>query len=231
MSNIKTIIKNNRQLKLLTSYLYRACGRNTIRCHGSNNRIVTNIPGLFLLKSKIQICGNNNVIEFAEGDGVTNFSHLSISIHGNNNLIRIGANSSGNHLSLNMEDDNNQILLGEHFDCGSNTELAAIEGTTISFGNDCMLSANITVRTGDSHSVTDLTGKRINPSKSIVFGDHVWIGNTVLIFKASQIGAHSVIAGGSVVTGKVFPDHCIIGGNPAKVIKEGVDWKRERIKV
>lgn len=231
MASIKTIIKNNRQLKLLTSSLYRAFGRNTVRCHGANNRIVTNIPGLFLSKSKIQIWGNNNVIEFAESDGVTNFSHLSISIHGNNNLIRIGANSSGNHLSLNMEDDNNQILLGEHFDCGSNTELAAIEGTTISFGNDCMLSANITIRTGDSHSVTDLTGKRINPSKSIVFGDHVWIGNTVLIFKASQIGAHSVIAGGSVVTGKVFPDHCIIGGNPAKVIKEGVDWKRERIKV
>lgn len=231
MADIKTIIKNNRQIKQVTSCLYRFFGRNTIRCHGSNNRIVTNVPGLFLSNSRIQIWGSNNVIEFVEGDGVSNFSNLNISIHGDNNLIRVGANSSGNHLSLNMEDDNNQILLGEHFDCGSNTELAAIEGTTISFGNDCMLSANITVRTGDSHSVTDLTGKRINPSKSIVFGDHVWIGNTVLIFKASQIGQHSVIAGGAVVTGKVFPDHCIIGGNPAKVIKEGVDWKRERIRV
>ena len=60
-----------------------------------------------------------------------------------------------------------------------------------------MLSANITVRTGDSHSVTDLDGNRINNSKSVLFGDHVWIGNTVLIFKGSQIGVHSVIAGGS----------------------------------
>lgn len=92
-----------------------------------------------------------------------------------------------------------------------------------------MLSANITVRTGDSHSVTDLDGNRINNSKSVLFGNHVWIGNTVLIFKGSQIGAHSVIAGGSVVTGRIFPEHSIIGGNPAKVIKENVDWKRERI--
>lgn len=227
--NIKSIIKENRSVKVVASYLYRLLKHNTCKCYGRNNVVTTNVCGLFLSHSNIRIWGNGNQVIFTEGDGVTNFSNLNISIHGNNNLIRIGANSSGSGLCLNTEDDNNQILLGGAFCCGPNTELAAIEGTTISFGEDCMLSANITVRTGDSHSVTDLDGKRINYSKSVLFGDHVWIGNTVLIFKGSQIGAHSVIAGGSVVSGKVFPEHCIIGGNPAKIIKEGVDWKRERI--
>lgn len=229
MPNIKRIVKENPKVKYILSKLYRLLKHNSCKCYGSNNVVKTNVCGLFLSHCNIRIWGDNNQVIFNEGEGVTNFSNLNISIHGNNNIIRIGKNSSGSGLSLNMEDDNNQILLGEHFDCGPNTEFAAIEGTTISFGDDCMLSANITVRTGDSHSVTDLHGNRINHSKSVLFGDHVWIGNTVLVFKASQIASYSVIAGGSVVTGKIFPDHCIIGGNPAKVIKENVDWKRERL--
>ena len=73
-----------------------------------------------------------------------------------------------------------------------------------------------------------VTGNRINPSKSIKIGNHVWIGNTVLIFKNAIVGDNSIVAGGSVVGGKVFPSNCIVGGNPAKVIKEGVNWERQR---
>ena len=99
----------------------------------------------------------------------------------------------------------------------------------IEFGDDCQLSANITLRTGDSHSIVDLQGKRINRSKSIRIGDHVWIGNTVLIFKGTQIGNNSIVAGGAVVGGKIFPPYCIIGGNPAKIIKENINWDRKRL--
>ena len=93
-----------------------------------------------------------------------------------------------------------------------------------------MLSANITIRTGDSHSVLNASSReRINKSQSVLIGNHVWIGNTVLIFKGTQISDNSIVAGGSVVTGKSFPKNCIVGGNPAKVIKEGADWCSERI--
>ena len=121
------------------------------------------------------------------------------------------------------------MLSGDRFRCGANTELAAIEGTAISFGEDCMLSANIAVRTGDSHSVLDMEGRRVNLSKSISIGNHIWIGNTVIFFKGTKIGHNSVVTCGAVVTGKDFPPHCIIGGNPAKVIKDGIDWREERI--
>ena len=129
-----------------------------------------------------------------------------------------------------MEDNNNKIIVGKNCHGGGHSELAAIEGTHIILGDDCMLSANITIRTGDSHSVLDaLTRERINKSKSVVIGNHVWIGNTVLIFKGTQISDNSIVAGGSVVTGKTFPKNCIIGGNPAKVIKESADWCSARI--
>ena len=93
-----------------------------------------------------------------------------------------------------------------------------------------MFSSNITLRAGDSHSVIDIeTGKRLNMSKDIMVGDHVWIGNTVIITKGTTIGANSIIGTGSVVTGKVFPDNCAIAGNPARIVKEKVNWLHKKI--
>jgi acetyltransferase-like isoleucine patch superfamily enzyme len=130
-----------------------------------------------------------------------------------------------------MENDDNQIILGDHFTGGGNSELAAIEGTSIVFGQNCLLSANITVRTGDSHSITDMDGKRTNRSRSVMIGEHCWIGNTVLIFKGTTIGANSIVGGGSVVSGKDYPDNSLVAGNPASIVRNGVNWKYERIPV
>jgi len=45
--------------------------------------------------------------------------------------------------------------------------------------------------------------------------------------KGAKIGDNSIIAAGSVVTGKTFPANAIIGGNPAKVIKY-IDFENKR---
>lgn len=177
---------------------------------------------------KFRVYGNNNKIVFAESAYC--IQNIVVHIYGNNNLIQIGGDFASDGLSFSIEDDNNKIILGENCHGGGNSEFAAIEGTDIIIGNDCMLSANISIRTGDSHSVLDAaTGKRINKSKSVVVGHHVWIGNTVLIFKGTEIDNNSIVAGGSVVTGKHYPKNSIIGGNPAKVIKENTNWCSERI--
>jgi acetyltransferase-like isoleucine patch superfamily enzyme/glycosyltransferase involved in cell wall biosynthesis len=54
---------------------------------------------------------------------------------------------------------------------------------------------------------------------AIVVGDDVWIGMQVLIMSGITIGQGAVIAAGSVVTKDVAP-YTIVGGNPAKVIKQ-----------
>ncbi|USX26772.1 glycosyltransferase [Oxalobacteraceae bacterium OTU3CINTB1] len=54
---------------------------------------------------------------------------------------------------------------------------------------------------------------------AIVVGDDVWIGMQVLIMSGITIGQGAVIAAGSVVTRNVAP-YTIVGGNPAKVIKQ-----------
>ena len=225
---IKSAIRSNNFLAALASYTYRLFGFNVIRLHGSNNHVGLNVIGLFVSRSSIKIHGNNNLIIFKSG-AVSYINGLRISIIGDNNIIEIGPGASCCGLSICLEDNNNRVLLGDKFRCGMNTELAAIEGTSIEFGDDCMLSANIAVRTGDSHSIVNMKGERLNHSKSISIGHHTWIGNSVLVFKGAQIGDHSVVAGGSVVTGKIFPSNSIIGGNPAAILKEDIDWLEERI--
>lgn len=230
---MKSYIKTHAWACSFLAIAYRIFCRNRVTIYGKGNKFNLNVPGLFLAHSHIVVKGNNNKLIFLPNKlgEVTHFSRLRIAILGNDNTIVIGAHSSGNGLSICIENDKNQILIGEHFTVGANTELAAIEGTVIEFGKDCQLSSNITLRTGDSHSVTDLHGKRTNPSKSIKIGNHVWIANTVLIFKGTIIGDNSIVAGGSVVCGKTFPPSCIIGGNPAVIIKEGVNWNRKRLPI
>lgn len=221
-------IRRNDRLRKLAGRLYSMTGGNKTHISGRNNYV--NTSGLFMKGCSINISGDDNVVDISES--IYRISNVEINIYGSGNCIRIGRNFATDGLCFSIEDNGNKIILGEECHGGGASELAAIEGTEIRLGNDCMLSANITIRTGDSHSVLDsASGRRINPSKSVKIGNHVWIANTVLIFKGTEIGDGSVVAGGSVVTGKRFPANCIIGGNPAGVLKEGVNWCSERIKV
>ena len=53
----------------------------------------------------------------------------------------------------------------------------------------------------------------------ITIGDNCWIGGGAIINPGVSLGNNVVVASGSVVT-KSFGDNVIIGGNPAKIIKE-----------
>lgn len=54
--------------------------------------------------------------------------------------------------------------------------------------------------------------------KPVIIEDHVWIGGFVLILPGVKIGKGAIVGAGSVVT-KEVPPYSIVGGNPAKFIK------------
>lgn len=55
-----------------------------------------------------------------------------------------------------------------------------------------------------------------------VIGNDVWIGNSVTIMPGIRIGDGAIIATNSVVTKNVEP-YSIVGGNPAKLIRDRFD--------
>lgn len=127
------------------------------------------------------------------------------------------------------EDDNNEISIDEHTSIMGKTELAAIESTSIKIGKDCLFSQMIYFRTGDSHSIIDMDGNRINQSKNIIVGDHVWLGQQVVLLKGAEIPANSIVGYRSIVTKKLMSENTAYAGSPAKEVKNNVTWDSKRI--
>lgn len=61
----------------------------------------------------------------------------------------------------------------------------------------------------------------------IEIGSDVFVGRRALIMKGVKVGDGSVVAAGAVVTRDV-PPNCLVGGVPAKLIKENIQWGPER---
>ncbi|GHU51981.1 hypothetical protein FACS1894132_00640 [Clostridia bacterium] len=99
------------------------------------------------------------------------------------------------------------------------------EGKGVFISSNHRFAKNIVLRTGDMHEIWDATsGERINHSKSIFIGDHVWLGYGTTLLKSTQIGSGAIVGLGSVVAGKKIPSNTSWAGNPAKQIKTAVMW-------
>ncbi|WP_353550649.1 acyltransferase [Sediminibacterium sp. KACHI17] len=57
------------------------------------------------------------------------------------------------------------------------------------------------------------------PDEAVVLKRGCWIGANSIILPGVTIGVNSIVAAGAVVT-KNVPDHVIVAGSPAKIIKE-----------
>jgi acetyltransferase-like isoleucine patch superfamily enzyme len=207
--------------RILTCFFCLIPFINDIRKRG--NQVI--IYGI-LFKCKISIAGKNNKV-FIDDHCI--IKHTSFHINGDNNIIYIGPYCMIINGDFCTEDDGNAILIGEHTSICGRTHLACIEGKTISIGKECLFSSDIMIRTGDSHSILDMNGKRINPSENVTLADHIWVCNRAIILKGALINHDSIVATSAVVT-KVFEEpNAILAGVPAKIVQHKIQWGKSRI--
>ncbi len=177
----------------------------------------------------IEVFGNNNTIKI---DSNTVFYDSKIHIgRCNNCLIEIKKCSLKKMIIRCWNSDNVVICIGEGTTNYNNLKIEAGETNAgVLIGKDCMLSENIVFRATDGHGIYDCeTGKIINKiSNKIVIGDHCWISRDVKFGKEATISNNTIVGMGAVVTKEFTEENTILAGNPAKVIRRGVNWTREQ---
>lgn len=94
----------------------------------------------------------------------------------------------------------------------------------IKIGDNCAIAGDVLIQDTDFHPLLDEHGDEKTYTKPITIGNKVWICAKATILKGVTIGDGAIVAAGAVVT-KDVPTRCLVAGNPAKVIKENVDWK------
>lgn len=129
-------------------------------------------------------------------------------------------NSSDNMASIQSPfycDYGSNIYVGANFFCNFNNIF--LDVCPIRIGDNCMFGPDVKLYTA-THPIDPVKrNSGLELGAPITIGDNVWIGGSVTVIPGVSIGDNVVVAAGSVVT-KDVPANVVIGGNPAKVIKE-----------
>lgn len=123
---------------------------------------------------------------------------------------------------LNMQqgfhcDYGKNIHVGDNF--LTNYNVTILDIAPVNIGDFCMIGPNTLITTVGHPLEKEGRRERIGICKTVTIGNDVWIGGNVVILPGVKIGNNVVIADGAVVS-KNIPDNCIVGGIPAKKIKE-----------
>jgi acetyltransferase-like isoleucine patch superfamily enzyme len=156
-------------------------------------------------------------------------------------IIKLFKIRGGEECSLKIGSES-VVLSALHFDrngaiitIGSNSFIGKsnlVASKKIWIGDRVLISWGVTIVDHNSHSIvysqrsSDVADWR-NGSKdwsnvvceSVTIADKAWIGFNSIILKGVTIGEGAVVGAGSVVT-KDVPPWTIVGGNPAKIIRE-----------
>ena len=66
---------------------------------------------------------------------------------------------------------------------------------------------------------TPISRQKVTSNGPVVIGAETWLGFGCQVMSGVKIGRHCVIAAGAVVV-KDVPDYCVVGGNPARILKQ-----------
>ncbi|RAZ49945.1 hypothetical protein [Campylobacter hyointestinalis] len=166
---------------------------------------------------KLDFKGKNNIVFFAGGS-----NNVNIIFSGNNGLVFIGTGIWFGSGSIRVP--NSGMCFMDDTSSFGGTHFSVLEAKNIIVGRRILVSWNTWLSTCDHHLIMDSqTNDRINFSKSIYIGDHVWCGQDTAISKGSFVASGAVIGAKSLAT-KLYFSNTVNAGIPAKEIKNNIFW-------
>jgi acetyltransferase-like isoleucine patch superfamily enzyme len=94
----------------------------------------------------------------------------------------------------------------------------------VHIGAHTLIASNVQIYDNGSHPLDPERRLRneaitLDESSPVTIGKNVWIASGAIILSGVDIGDHSVVAAGAVVT-KSVPPRVVVAGNPARVVRE-----------
>ena len=112
------------------------------------------------------------------------------------------------------------IHVGENF--YANFDCVFLDVCEIRIGDNCFIAPGVHIYTATHPLNPTERISGVEYGLPVKIGDNVWIGGRAIINPGVTIGNNVVIASGAVVTRDV-PDNVVVGGNPAKIMKQILD--------
>lgn len=110
------------------------------------------------------------------------------------------------------------VSIGRHCVIGRGSHI--IGHWSIELGDDIQTGPYVYI-TDQNHSYEDVdepVGWQRPSEAAVKIGSGSWLGANVVILPGTELGRNTVVAAGAVVRG-TFPDHVVLGGVPAKVLR------------
>lgn len=173
--------------------------------------------------------GSNNVLTV---DATARIHKLYLRFDSHNGRCTIGGNAGVAPLKAGIRvGQDSTVEIGDDVSTTAHVDISAVEGTSVTIGDDVMIATGVRLRTDDGHPVFSISdGQRANPSRSIVVGDHVWLAIDSFLLGGAGVGDGAVVGARALVT-KRFPNNCVVAGVPAAVIRRDVAWERPHLSV
>lgn len=127
--------------------------------------------------------------------------------------------SSGISLILDL----GTLEIGENFFCNKNCTISCNDKITI--GDNVLIGWNVEILDSDNHKLIYKNKMEICDRRAIKIGNHVWVAAFSHILKNSFIPNGSVVAYHSLVTKPFKGEKLLLGGSPAKVMQEQIEWE------
>jgi hypothetical protein len=104
-------------------------------------------------------------------------------------------------------------------DVSTNNNIFICAANYVEIGDDTLIGQYVTIMDHEAHGIPADKRRSIGEIGQVIIGKNVWICNNVTILKNSEIRENTIVATGAVVAGK-FPANVIIGGIPARIIRD-----------